>query len=172
MLSVHNNLNIYAAVVYTATSQFNRAEHYLKRARELDPTSAAALKASFTNTYMQRKYDKSLKFGFKWLEHHPTDVAAHLHVASALFQLQQKFDSLTYYEKALSLEPRNPAALVNAAVILNALGNHTDAVTYSNMAILEQPTLQEVCMDVTGSVSSCLCNYIPVSYRDSIRVGG
>lgn len=116
----------------------------MKKARALDPTSSPVLKASFTNTYLQRKYEKSLKFGYKWLEHHPTDVAAHLHVASALFQLQQKLDSLTYYKKALSLEPRNPAALVNAAVILNALGNHSDAAIYSKKAILEQPTLQEV----------------------------
>ena len=140
----HCKLVVYAAVVYTATNQFNEAEYYLKKARALDPVSAAVLKASFTNAYMQRKYEKSLKFGHKWVEHHPTDVAAYLHVASALFQMQQKLNSLTYYEKALSLEPRNPAALVNAAVILNALGNHSDAASYSNRAILEQPTLQEV----------------------------
>ena len=108
--------------------------------------------------YMQQKYEKCLKFSHKWLEHHPTDVAGHLHMASALYQLYQKLDSLIYYEKALSLEPRNPAALVNAAVILNALGNHSNAAMYSKKAILEQPTLQEVRMHVpVVNYCSCIC---------------
>ena len=90
--------------------QCDKAEDYLKKARALDPTSAVALKASFINLYMQQKYEKSLIFSHKWLEHHPTDVGGHLHMASALYQLHQKLDSLTYYEKALSFDARKPAA--------------------------------------------------------------
>ena len=71
---------------------------------------------------------KSLIFSHKWLKHHPTDVGGHLRMTSALYQLHWEIGQFDILWESLIFWTEKPCCL--------------------KKAILEGPTLQEVCMHV------------------------
>lgn len=101
------------------TSDFVAAENNLNRAFAKTPNTALALELVRAQ-WGQQKYEAALSGLNTWIDAHPDDLAALLHLAGAHLSLGQEAEAVAAYQRVLKLEPDHIPSINNIAWLSRA----------------------------------------------------
>ena len=131
------------ATVHIQLGNWNAAKNTLENGLNLFPESTDLYQTFNSMYFNQKRYLEALKIARKWIEISPNILDSNAYLASTLYEMGNKVESLFYYEKALNIDPNNVPALINTAVIYNSNGEHSKAVAMATKGVKLDSTILE-----------------------------
>ena len=126
-----NNL----AIIFTRLQDWNAADKTLQRGLTLYPKSNEIFKSYIQLFFVQKRYFDALSIARKWELMVPDGLESNTYLASTLYEIGNKIESLFYYKKSLAIYPNHVPSLINAAVIHNSIGEHSAAISLATAAL-------------------------------------
>ncbi|KAI6656733.1 hypothetical protein LOD99_16037 [Oopsacas minuta] len=130
------------ATIHIQLGDWNAAQSTLDNAMKIFPNSTQLFQTYITLFFAQKRYFDALKIARKWVSIYDI-LESNTYLASTLFEIGNKIESLYYYERALRIDPNHVPSLINAAVIYNANGEHSKALSLATRGVKIDPNLLE-----------------------------
>ena len=130
------------ATVHMSLGNWNVAEKTIEKGLQIFPKSTELHQTYITLFFTQKRYFEALKTARNWVTLSDT-LEPNIYLASTLFEIGNKVESLFYYKKALDINPNHVPSLINSAVIYNANGEHSKALSLATKGVKIDPNLLE-----------------------------
>lgn len=122
-----------------ATGRLDAAAQAYRQAHELLPQAVDGLQEWHAVLYDTRRYAEALPVIALLAERRPDDVAAQLHLASTLQQLDRHAEAAPIYEPLLAHAPQFPLLLNNYAAALMNTGRESEALPIFQQEVAARP---------------------------------
>ena len=130
------------ATIHISLGNWYAAEETIGKGLQIFPKSTELHQTYITLFFTQKRYFEALKTARNWVTLSDT-LEPNIYLASTLFEIGNKVESLFYYEKALKINPNHVPSLINSAVIYNANGEHSKALSLATKGVMIDPNLLE-----------------------------
>ena len=172
-LKTHRTVNNFKnlATIHIQLGNWNSAENTLTNGLEKFPKSTEMYQTYITMYFKQNRYLEALKVARKWVQLSPDILVSNIYIASTLYEIGNKVESIFYYEKALEIDPNHVPSLVNSAVIYNSNGEHSRAVAMATRGVKLDPGILEGHV-VLGAASISIGQYknAIVSLENALKI--